>query len=133
MGAFYFHDNKVLLSAGYCPDGMERIQPLPKADAILVMGEPPCDLQTLAADEVWSITEGQVVRRAIPVDEMWQSIRFERDQRLLATDWLELRALREQRALEPDWSSYRQALRDITNQPDPYNIDWPEAPAARNG
>lgn len=27
-----------------------------------------------------------------------------------------------------DWCDYRQALRDITNQPDPFNIVWPTKP-----
>ena len=26
------------------------------------------------------------------------------------------------------WQAYRQALRDITEQPDPFNIVWPETP-----
>lgn len=27
------------------------------------------------------------------------------------------------------WRAYRQALRDITKQPDPFNIVWPTPPA----
>lgn len=28
------------------------------------------------------------------------------------------------------WASYRQALRDITTQSDPFNIQWPVPPGA---
>jgi hypothetical protein len=27
------------------------------------------------------------------------------------------------------WAAYRQALRDVTLQPDPFNIVWPTPPA----
>jgi len=28
-----------------------------------------------------------------------------------------------------DWQTYRQSLRDITNQSDPYDITWPNIPS----
>ena len=31
-------------------------------------------------------------------------------------------------AVPQPWLDYRQALRDITKQPDPMNIDWPTPP-----
>lgn len=59
------------------------------------------------------------------VEEQWASVRAERNQRLNACDWTQL----------PDapvnaehWASYRQSLRDITTQSDPFNIAWPEQP-----
>jgi len=27
-----------------------------------------------------------------------------------------------------EWETYRQELRDITDQPDPFNINWPTPP-----
>lgn len=55
----------------------------------------------------------------------WGSIRTERNKRLADCDWTQL----------PDapvdataWAAYRQELRDITNQPDPFNITWPQEP-----
>lgn len=61
-------------------------------------------------------------------EEMWQEVRLNRDVLLKASDWTQL----------PDvplntktaWATYRQALRDITNQSDPFNITWPIAPGA---
>ena len=59
-------------------------------------------------------------------DTEWPLVRADRDQRLLACDWTQL----------PDvplptkevWAAYRQALRDITLQTDPFNILWPTPP-----
>lgn len=57
----------------------------------------------------------------------WASIRADRNKRLADCDWTQL----------PDapvdataWAAYRQELRDITAQPDPFNIIWPTAPGA---
>lgn len=62
------------------------------------------------------------------LDQQWQKIRAERDQKLQATDWRVIRAVDQGVALEPTWTQYRQALRDITNQLDPFNIIWPTIP-----
>ena len=57
----------------------------------------------------------------------WDSIRTERNKRLADCDWTQL----------PDapvdatvWAAYRQELRDITTQTDPFNITWPTEPGA---
>lgn len=59
------------------------------------------------------------------VDQQWIEIRYQRNQLLLQTDWTQL----------PDspvdatpWAQYRQQLRDITTQDDPFNIAWPVQP-----
>lgn len=59
-------------------------------------------------------------------DAEWKLIRAERDRRLLACDWTQLPDV--PLATKEAWASYRQALRDITGQPDPFNIVWPAAP-----
>lgn len=54
------------------------------------------------------------------------TIRQKRDKLLYESDWTQL----------PDaptknkeaWAAYRQALRDVTLQPDPVKIDWPTKP-----
>ena len=55
----------------------------------------------------------------------WESVRALRNTKLENCDWTQL----------PDapvdataWATYRQELRDITNQPDPFAIVWPTAP-----
>ena len=59
-------------------------------------------------------------------DDAKYSIKFERNILLANSDWTQL----------PDvpiptkeaWTTYRQALRDITQQADPFNITWPTPP-----
>lgn len=57
---------------------------------------------------------------------MWDTVKLERAKRLLATDWTQLPDV--PLATKEAWSVYRQALRDITEQPDPFNIVWPTPP-----
>lgn len=60
------------------------------------------------------------------IDTEWLTVKYKRNQLLAISDWTQL----------PDvpldtkeaWAVYRQALRDITDQPDPFNIVWPEPP-----
>jgi hypothetical protein len=57
----------------------------------------------------------------------WKSVRAERNARLAACDWTQLP---DASADATAWATYRQALRDITTQSDPFNIVWPALPAA---
>ena len=57
----------------------------------------------------------------------WLVIRAKRNMKLAECDWTQL----------PDapvdagaWSAYRQALRDITSQANPFEVVWPIAPQA---
>ena len=56
----------------------------------------------------------------------WALVRAERDKRLLSCDWTQLPDV--PLATKEAWATYRQALRDITEQPDPFNITWPVPP-----
>lgn len=58
----------------------------------------------------------------------WKLVRRERDKRLAATDWVPVKALENNETIPEAWITYRQALRDITTQDDPFNITWPNAP-----
>ena len=59
------------------------------------------------------------------IASQWQNIRQDRDERLKETDWRASSDL----TLSDEWKNYRQALRDITTQSDPYNITWPTPPS----
>lgn len=63
-------------------------------------------------------------------DELWATVRYKRDNLIAETDWRATRSVVEKRRLHPAWAAYQQALRDITLQPDPANITWPELPTA---
>lgn len=56
----------------------------------------------------------------------WATVRAERDSLLRASDWTQLPDVPE--TTRENLAPYRQALRDITDQSDPFNIVWPVAP-----
>jgi hypothetical protein len=59
-------------------------------------------------------------------DLAWVEIRKQREARLKTSDWTQLPDV--PLTTKEAWATYRQALRDITSQPDPFNIIWPVAP-----
>jgi hypothetical protein len=60
----------------------------------------------------------------------WRIVRDERDTLLGRSDWTDTTTApaRLGQELYDSWQAYRQALRDITNQPDPFQIVWPTPP-----
>lgn len=60
---------------------------------------------------------------AIP--EKWNQIRLERNVLLSECDWTQVADAPVDKLA---WATYRQSLRDITLQSDPFNIVWPSAP-----
>lgn len=62
----------------------------------------------------------------LDVAKGWATVRHMRDNLLAACDWTQLPDVpSETKAV---WADYRQALRDITLQTDPFNITWPTEP-----
>ena len=59
-------------------------------------------------------------------NQQWSNIRLQRDKLLQATDWRASSDL----TLSDAWKNYRQALRDVPTQSDPFNITWPEQPSS---
>lgn len=59
------------------------------------------------------------------VDRAWERVRSTRDQLLKQTDWYVTKATELGEPMVPAVVAYRQALRDITSQSDPYSIVWP--------
>ena len=55
----------------------------------------------------------------------WTVIRSQRNQMLKDTDWTQLADAPVDKIV---WAAYRQELRDITKQSDPFKIDWPKQP-----
>ncbi len=58
-------------------------------------------------------------------NKKWIEIREIRNQILKETDWRASTDL----TLSDDWKNYRQALRDVPTQSDPFNITWPSSPS----
>jgi hypothetical protein len=69
------------------------------------------DVEPLTAEELQS-----------RIDTQWDVIRSQRNQMLKDTDWTQLE---DSPVDKVKWATYRQALRDIPTQTDPFNIIWP--------
>jgi hypothetical protein len=55
-------------------------------------------------------------------------IRHQRDIKLNNSDWTQGNDSPLTAEKKSEWATYRQALRDITEQSDPFNIVWPTIP-----
>ncbi|PUE08985.1 hypothetical protein B9Z51_08610 [Limnohabitans sp. T6-5] len=74
----------------------------------------------------------QTEPQPLPIEEQKDKIRFERLMRLKASEWTDTASAPER--LGPElyaaWQTYRQALRDVTDQPGfPTDVVWPVAPS----
>lgn len=56
----------------------------------------------------------------------WPLVRAERNRLLQVSDWTQLPDV--PLTTKEPWAAYRQALRDVTLQLDPFSIVWPAAP-----
>lgn len=58
----------------------------------------------------------------------YKALRDARAPLLAACDWTQAADVPITSAQKAAWAFYRQALRDITKQPDPTNVTWPTPP-----
>ena len=72
-------------------------------------------------------TEEQIQKR---IDFKWQDIRDKRNNLLRDTDWTQLSDVPISTEQKNLWAEYREDLRNITSQEDPFNIIFPVAPIA---
>ena len=56
----------------------------------------------------------------------WWHIRKKRDGLIAQTDWTQSPDV--PNSTKTKWQAYRQALRDVPSQSDPYNVTWPTQP-----
>lgn len=59
------------------------------------------------------------------IESRWNAVRSQRNQLLQESDWTQLPDSPVDKTV---WATYRQELRDITDQEDPFNIVWPVDP-----
>ena len=96
---------------------------------VAVADEPLAD-NWIASDSAQigdNYADGEFTPPAPDYDAQWSVIRAERNAHLAASDWTQLPDAPVDAAV---WATYRQALRDVTQQPDPFNITWPQEPTA---
>ena len=61
-------------------------------------------------------------------ERQWSAIRQQRNAKLVNSDWTQIDDTPLTNTDKQLWATYRQALRDITTQDDPFSIDWPVSP-----
>lgn len=92
----------------------------------------PTDVDPLSERVIWNsntikwekivLSDGEKVQL---LNNKWNAIREERNLYLKESDILVLRELEHEAVISEKLKTYRQELRDITLQTDPYNIAWP--------
>lgn len=78
--------------------------------------------------ETWIINDITPDEITIRLNRQWDDIRYQRNQYLSQCDWTQLPDSPLSDIKKQEWTIYRQALRDVTNQLDPFNIVWPVKP-----
>jgi hypothetical protein len=58
----------------------------------------------------------------------WASVRAQQRELLYESDWT-CSVTDYEVPNKAEWVQYRQALRDVTTQSDPFNIEWPQRPS----
>lgn len=85
----------------------------------------------LLIDGVWTqnyiVTDLSADESAAKVGAQWNVIRAERNKLLVESDWTQLPDAPVDAAA---WATYRQALRDVTTQANPFAIVWPQGPSS---
>ena len=76
----------------------------------------------------WPPGENPVRTQDEALRKEWGRFRARRNKLLAESDWVVVRAADRGEPVPTDWQTYRQALRDVTDQPDPFNIVWPTPP-----
>lgn len=78
--------------------------------------------------QTWAVEPMTDEERENRIQQEWDNVRGLRFVFLMQSDWTQIpnNPLSDEKKAE--WASYRQALRDITTQSDPFNITWPTKP-----
>jgi hypothetical protein len=71
---------------------------------------------------------GEAQRQQDALSHTWKMVRAQRNARLQSSDWTQVPDSPFAAQKKQQWVAYRQQLRDVTDQPDPFNIVWPTAP-----
>jgi hypothetical protein len=121
---FYVLDDQTLKSYGWLP---YRFESIPLLDGETYNGT------TISIGEN-EVVEYQQKRQKTEqeisdeISSMWENVRSRRNIELQESDWTQLIDVPLSTEKKQEWQTYRQELRDITSQQDPFNIIWPTKP-----
>lgn len=77
--------------------------------------------------QVWNQTDATQEEIDVKIQNQWEQIRVARNEILTQCDWTILSDSPVSSSIE-EWKTYRQQLRDITNQSNPFEVVWPTQP-----
>jgi hypothetical protein len=76
--------------------------------------------------QIWNVTDATTEEIDERISDKWEEVRLERNRLLSESDWTQLP---DSPVLDVDvWKVYRQDLRDVTLQQNPFQIIWPNKP-----
>ena len=76
--------------------------------------------------QIWDELDATQSEINATIEDKWEEVRILRNELLLECDWTQLADIpTETKEL---WQTYRQGLRDITSQSNPFSIVWPVKP-----
>ena len=78
--------------------------------------------------QTYEISDADETTINIRKDVKWEEIREQRNQLLSQCDWTQFQDSPITGSKLTEWQTYRQSLRDVTTQENPYNITWPIKP-----
>ena len=78
--------------------------------------------------QTWNITDATEEEINTKKEEKWIEIRDIRDSLLAQSDWTQFQDSPITGSNLTEWQTYRQSLRDITNQSNPFSLTWPVRP-----
>jgi hypothetical protein len=119
--------------ADYNAQGWYDFEPTPQPDGALNVVnsfEVYLDDENIARYR-WTTTmkTGEALDQAIR--DKWLLIRIERTELLAKSDFTQVADAPITPEKRAEWVAYRQALRNLTSQADPFNIVWPVSPDGR--
>jgi len=76
----------------------------------------------------WLITSASAEEITERENIQWDMVRSERNILLTECDWTQFQDSPISGSKLTEWQTYRQSLRDITNQSNPFEITWPTKP-----
>ena len=74
----------------------------------------------------WEQTDASISEINERIENKWFEIREIRNELLSQSDWTQLSDIPTE--IKTEWTEYRQSLRNITTQPNPFSIIWPAKP-----
>ena len=116
--------NEVLENFGVYP--VESVEVTDDYTKNIVEGTPT--LSGSVYVQTWNIADATEEEINIKIAEKWLEVRDIRDSLLSQSDWTQFQDSPISGSTLTEWQTYRQSLRDITSQSNPFDLVWPSKP-----